>query len=87
MTATTMEDDLIDSVVVARAENLLTLQGQLRKEPPRVFMLPPPAWREPHDDMVVTVSETLIKQDLMSGKALSEREMEKYEIPFQYMGA
>jgi len=36
--------------------------------------------------MSVEIQETLIKQDLMTGKSLSEREMEPYKIPYQYMG-
>lgn len=82
---TTMADDTLEEVAVARAENLDTLYGLIATAPPRMFTLSS-TWRPPYDDMPVKIQETLIKQDLMSGKAISEWEMEPYTIPYQYMG-
>jgi len=85
-TSTTMEDDSIDAVSMARAENLAELHRLIAVPPPPLFARITSSWREPYDDMSVEIQETLIKQDLMTGKSLSEREMEPYKIPYQYMG-
>lgn len=83
---TTMEDDSIESVTVARAENLLSLQRNLSTAPPMMFGRIPSTWREPYEDMKVTVEEKIIKQDLMTGDLIYERGLEAYTIPYKYMG-
>jgi hypothetical protein len=86
-TATTMEDDSEMSLRLARAENLMNLHSIIAKEPAGFALRIPTTWSPPSDDMKVTVRETIIKQDLMTGKNLGETDVDDYEILYAQMGA
>lgn len=84
MTATTMEDDSIPSVEEARRTNLRAIHKSIAI-PPSMDLGVPSTWREPFADMKVTVSDSIIKQDLMTGAALEERELERYTVSYGSM--
>ena len=83
--ATTMEDDSIPAVDRARAVNLKTLHRMLAMAPPWEDTDVPSEWRPPTDDMKVTVHDTIIRKDLMTGRTLEERELAKYDLPYYVM--
>lgn len=82
--ATTMEDDSIPSVEGARRRNLNDLHHWIAKPPPPLFSTLA-TWKEPDSDMEVKIHETVILQDLNTGKKISERELEEYTIPYSFM--
>lgn len=83
--ATTMEDDSVVAVEQARIHNMKSLHTNLATPPPMAPMGLSSAWREPYDDLRVTIHETIIKQDLISGMALDERELETYTVRYDLM--
>jgi len=85
-TATTMEDDTIESVERARVRNLKALHTSLATPPPALTPLGlSSAWREPYDDLRVTIHEKIIRQDLISGEALEERELGTHTTRYYLM--
>lgn len=82
--ATTMEDDSIPSVEMARSANLKSLHASLAAPPPMELGVPT-TWREPHDDMKVTVTDTIVRHDLVTGEIHEERELESYTIKYAAM--
>mgnify|MGYP003511747435 CR=1 FL=1 len=83
--ATTMEDDSIVAVEQASARNMKAIHTNLAVPPPLAPMGLASAWREPYDDLRVTIHETIIKQDLISGIALDERQLETYTTRYDLM--
>lgn len=81
--ATTIEDDTIPSVEAARSRNLKELHETISTEPPGLGL--PSTWRKPTSDMKVTVRDTIVKQDLTTGKTLEERELAEYILPYYAM--
>jgi hypothetical protein len=83
-TATTMEDDSDTAHRLARSENNRALHEQLQNEPPGVGMgfAVRSTWRIPSDDTRIKIAETVVHQDLLTGKTLNEREVEGYEITY-----
>jgi hypothetical protein len=83
--ATTMEDDTIGAVQQAHSRNMKALHTNLATPPPLAPLGLSSAWREPYNELLVTIHETVIKQDLISGEALDERNLETYTIRYDLM--
>ena len=82
--STTMETDSLPYVEAARVENLQALHQNLAVPPP-MDLGRGSTWREPKDDMMVTITDTIVKHDLMTGATLDERPLEPYNILYRSM--
>lgn len=82
--ATTMEDDTLGAVQQAHVRNMEAIHKNLAVPPPVPEGMAS-AWREPYNELLVTIHETVIKQDLISGEALDERNLETYTIRYDLM--
>jgi hypothetical protein len=82
--STTMEDDTIGAAQEAHRRNLKALHTNLAIPPPVPEGMVS-AWREPYNELLVTIHEKVIEQDLISGLSLSERNLETYTIRYDLM--
>lgn len=80
--ATSMLDKTDPSVRAAQAENSVVLHRSLANQPP-MLLGQATTWREPEPEMKVTVHDTIVKQNLVTGEAVEEHELKPYVVLYQ----